>query len=56
MGCVGAVALAAAVAVVAVRGPTLGPQLACADVASSVGLTFTGDYGPVFPVSTPWAT
>jgi enediyne biosynthesis protein E4 len=49
LGCAGAVVLVAAVVATARRAPTLGPQLACADVASSVGLQFSGDYGPVFP-------
>ena len=35
---------------------TLGPQLACADVASSVGLEFTGDYGPVLPAPDAYGT
>lgn len=48
-GFAGAVALAAAMAATARQAPKLGPQLACAEVASSVGLQFTGDYGPVFP-------
>lgn len=48
---VGACALIVATAVAAsIRpGRSLGPQLACADVASSAGLQFTGDYGPVYP-------
>jgi hypothetical protein len=37
-------------------GPTLGPQLACADVASKVGLQFTGSYGPVYPALDAYGT
>jgi hypothetical protein len=52
----GAVLLAAAVAATARLTPTLGPQLACADVASSVGLRFSGDYGPVLPARDTYGT
>jgi len=41
--------LLGAVVVTAKSPPTRGSSLACADVASAVGLNFTGDYGPVFP-------
>ena len=44
-----ALVLVAAVAVTAKPAPTLGPQLACADVAAEVGLQFTGEYGPIIP-------
>ena len=56
VGFAGAIVLAAVVAVAAGHGRTLGPQLACADVASSVGLQFTGDYGPVFPALDAYGT
>ena len=49
VGCAVAAVLVAAVVATARQTPALGPQLACADVAASVGLQFTGDYGPVFP-------
>ena len=49
VACAGALVLVGAVVATARPTPTLGPQLACADVASSVGLRFTGDYGPVLP-------
>jgi hypothetical protein len=49
VACAGATVLVAAVVATARQAPTLGPQLACADVAASVGLQFDGDYGPVFP-------
>ena len=48
--------LAAAVVVTARPTSTLGPQLACTDVASSVGLQFTGDYGPIFPALDEFGT
>ena len=56
VGCASAVVLAATVAATARQAPKLGPQLACADVASSVGLLFTGDYGPVFPALDAYGT
>jgi enediyne biosynthesis protein E4 len=51
-----AVGLVAAVLAAARPSPTLGPQLACADVARSVGLEFTGDYGPVLPAPDAYGT
>ena len=56
--CVSAVVVAAAAvaAASAPRGPALGPNLGCADVARSVGLEFTGDYGPVFPARAAYGT
>jgi hypothetical protein len=56
VGCASGVLLAAAVAAMAKLGPARGPQLACADVASSVGLPFSGDYGPVFPALDAYGT
>ena len=52
----GACVIGLVAAVVATSRPTLGPQLACADVASSVGLEFTGDYGPVLPAPDRYGT
>ena len=44
-------------AALAARGAkTLGPGLACADVAGSVGLDFRGDYGPVLPSQDAYGT
>ena len=56
VACAGAVVLVGAVVATARPTPTLGPQLACADVASSVGLRFTGDYGPVLPAPDAYGT
>ena len=54
----GAVALGLAVTVAALARPAarLGPGLACADVATSVGLRFNGDYGPVLPAPGAYGT
>jgi len=52
----GACAIGLVAAVVATARPSLGPQLACADVAKSVGLEFTGDYGPVLPAPDAYGT
>jgi hypothetical protein len=52
----GACAIGLVAAVVATSRPTLGPHLACADVATSVGLGFTGDYGPVLPAPDRYGT
>ena len=56
VACVGALVLVGAVVATARPTPTLGPQLACADVASSVGLRFTGDYGTVLPAPDGYGT
>src|SRR6478609_1065151 len=56
VACAGALVLVGAVVATARPTPTLGPQLACADVASSVGLEFTGDYGPVLPAPDAYGT
>ena len=52
----GALGIVATVAAMARPTATLGPQLACADVARSVGLNFTGDYGPVHPAPDAYGT
>ncbi len=51
-----AIALAATVAATSQPSSNLGPQLACADVARSVGLQFNGDYGPVYPALDAYGT
>lgn len=56
VACAGALVLVGAVVATARPTPTLGPQLACADVASSVGLRFTGDYGAVLPAPDAYGT
>jgi hypothetical protein len=56
VACAAAVSLGAVLAATTLQTSTLGPQLACADVASSVGLNFTGSYGPVFPALDDYGT
>lgn len=53
---VAAAGIAAAVAWTARPTSALGPELACADVAPAVGLTFSGDYGPVYPAMNAYGT
>ena len=49
VGAIGLVLVAAVAVTAQPASPTLGPQLACADVAADVGLQFTGEYGPIIP-------
>lgn len=51
-----AVGIVAVVAATTRPATTFGPQLACRDVATSVGLQFTGDYGPVLPAPDAYGT
>ena len=51
-----AITLVAAVVAAARPASSLGPQLACSDVAISVGLRFNGDYGPVLPAPDAYGT
>src|SRR5262245_66402346 len=49
-------ALLVGAVITARQAKSLGPGLACADVASDVGLDFSGDYGPVLPSQDAYGT